>query len=382
MPTPDISLLDADHLKDYQYAVDTLGRDPQTTFDLYLKDQQSILEAQQFFIKEEETDKALQSGNLEAVPQAVKDVLDIPTLLSKYKPLAEFQPGFAPVIPPLEKQLGTAGKVNKLTDPKNLDKSITDALSVGENYYAQQGFPTAEQQQNDAIRNFIETFGDKQNYIRTNPRQYQSTNEELGKHYDAMFEEAKNPRQSFSPSAANKAFEDIVGSTRDNRVRPNIDAPFQPRRYQQYGDMPKVMPRGEAINKAALTELGQGASGVAEDFRKQPDLVREMSLPSLFTEATRPQVVVSGEQVRKDRQAADQIKTRVFDAMMSIMDADDTLSEPAAFDKLTEQYIEQAQVGIRKEIVPRLSAEMLYAYRNGSVQTLFDLGVSPTEKKL
>jgi hypothetical protein len=136
MPTPDISLLDADHLKDYQYAVDTLGRDPQTTFDLYLKDQQSILEAQQFFIKEEETDKALQSGNLEDVPQAVKDVLDIPTLLSKYKPLAEFQPGFAPVIPPLEKQLGTAGKVNKLTDPKNLDKSITDALSVGENYYA------------------------------------------------------------------------------------------------------------------------------------------------------------------------------------------------------------------------------------------------------
>jgi hypothetical protein len=377
MPTPDISLLDADHLKDYQYAVDTLGRDPQTTFDLYLKDQQSILEAQQFFIKEEETDKALQSGNLEAVPQAVKDVLDIPTLLSKYKPLAEFQPGFAPVIPPLEKQLGTAGKVNKLTDPKNLDKSITDALSVGENYYAQQGFPTAEQQQNDAIRNFIETFGDKQNYIRTNPRQYQSTNEELGKHYDAMFEEAKNPRQSFSPSAANKAFEDIVGSTRDNRVRPNIDAPFQPRRYQQYGDMPKVMPRGEGI-----TELGQGASPVAEDFRKQPDLVREMSLPSLFTEATRPQVVVSGEQVRKDRQAADQIKTRVFDAMMSIMDADDTLSEPAAFDKLTEQYIEQAQVGIRKEIVPRLSAKMLYDYRNGSAQTLFDLGVGPTDEEI
>ena len=210
------------------------------------------------------------------------------------------------------------------------------------------------------------------------------TDEELGTHYDAMFKEAQNPREEFAPTAYTKAFEEIISSTNDPRVRPNIKAPIQPRRYQQFGDMEVVNPRGENI-----TELGQGASRVAEDFRAQPDLVREMGLGNLFVEATRPQVVKSGEQARRERAEADKIKTRVMDSMIQILEvSDNELTEMEAFDKLTEQYIEQAQVGIRKELVPRLTAspdggfKELLDYRTGTIPTMYELGYNPSQEEV
>lgn len=391
MPTPDISLLDADHLRDYQYQINVLGMDPQQAFDSEFADQQSIFEAQQSQTQQEETDVAIETGNVEAIPQAIKDVLDIPEAgfnSSTYKPFSAFQPGFEPVIPPPERQLDStaqqATKNSRIYDPFGFKEKELKAVETGESYYLNQGYPNFQSIQQKSLKDFSAKFGDKENYVNTNPSNYQMTDEELGTHYDAMFKEAQNPREEFAPTAYTKAFEEIISSTDDPRVRPNIKAPIQPRRYQQFGDMEVVNPRGENI-----TELGQGASRVAEDFRAQPDLVREMGLGNLFVEATRPQVVKSGEQARRERAEADKIKSRVMDSMIQILEASNNeLTEMEAFDKLTEQYIEQAQVGIRKELVPRLTAspdggfKELLDYRTGTIPTMYELGYDPSHEEV
>jgi hypothetical protein len=147
-------------------------------------------------------------------------------------------------------------------------------------------------------------------------------------------------------------------------------------RYAEWGDMEKVMPRGEGI-----TELGQGASGVAEDFRRQPDLVREMSTRTLFTEAVRPQVIKSGEQVRRERDKAQQIRSRVLGGVQEIMD-ETKATEKEAFEKITEQYLEQAKITIRKEMIPRITFEMQKNYRLTSPKSLLTASVDEVHTQM
>jgi hypothetical protein len=381
MPTPDISLLDADHLKDYQWAIQNFpNTDPAEIYAPLYADQQATIEAQQALQKQGEINDALKDGRMKDVPQEVQDVFQPPDGSRLSSPFKAMVPGFDPVIPPVERQLPATSiqairDGRSLYDPQNRNKAELEATQTAAQYYLNQGYPSFETAQNSSISNFLATYGDKEDFTNNNPLGLALTPNELQARWDTMYAVAKDPPSGFLQTAEQKGFEDIQGQM-DRSVPGSLWNPSQPRRYAEWGDMEKVMPRGEGI-----TELGQGASGVAEDFRRQPDLVREMSTRTLFTEAVRPQVIKSGEQVRRERDKAQQIRSRVLGGVQEIMD-ETKATEKEAFEKITEQYLEQAKITIRKEMIPRITFEMQKNYRLTSPKSLLTASVDEVHTQM
>jgi hypothetical protein len=265
------------------------------------------------------------------------------------------------------------------------------AIQTATDYYIQQGLPSYAEAQREAIDNFVGQYGTLENFVNTDPLGLGGTENERANRYNVMLGFVQNPPSGFSNTAEQKAYEDLKGDPSDPSIMGTLKRPQQPRRYRQYGDMPKVGPRVDTFNMPdAPTTTGispnigfmQGASPLAEDLRQQPELAREMSVSELATEAFRPQIVKSGEQVRQEKSAQEIKRNQLLEAQAAIMNAEKGVTEEQAFNQLVDEMMAQAKTQADQQMRNRVTPKMLLDYHTGSLTAMGRLGMMPSQEEI
>jgi len=423
MPTPE----ELEKLNDiYRFNYDQMIRDglidPDEAYKTIFAEQQSEVNAQQNLTQQAEMERNVKSGRTDLLPQEIIDVLDLDSPASTYKPFSQFMPGFEPEVPEDRPPLPPAAfsmRNRNVYDPKRIEKLEQQAMETAIGYYQGQGFPSYQEAQNKSLKDFVEKFGGRAEFVETDPLGLGGDTTSRAKRYDLMFSIAKDPPMGFTQSAEQKAYEDLKGDKADPAVMGNIKRPDQPRRYAQYDDMQKVGPRapsdavpsipipftGETIDVPVYDEnfqqtgeterktfdqrsipipgrtLLQGASPLAEDLRTQPELAREMDTSTLAVEAFRPQVVKSGEQVRKERAQQNLKRDVLLKAQQQIMD-EQQLTEEDAFNEVVDSLLGQARNQARAQLENRVTPKMLLDYHTGSLTAMGRLKMFPTQEEI
>ena len=106
-----------------------------------------------------------------------------------------------------------------------------------------------------------------------------------------------------------------------------------------------------------------------------------MSLQSLAVEAFRPQVVKSGEQVRKERAAQNLKRDVLLGAQQKIMD-EQQLTEEDAFNEVVDSLLVQARNQARTQLEGRVTPKMLLDYHTGSLTAMGRLGMFPSNEEI
>ena len=324
-------------------------------------------------------ERKVKEGKVGELPPEILEVLDINQDSTQFKPFSQFMPGFDPVVPEDRQPLAPASislRSRNVYDPARMDKLEQQAMNTAIGYYQGQGFPSYQDAQRKSIESFIESYGTKESFIE---RESANLGDGAGARYDLLFSIAQKPPMGFTQSAEQKAYEDLKGDKADASVMGNLKRPDQPRRFAQYDDMQKVGPRAPDPGLDPRQIL-QGASPLAEDLREQPELARELDLGTLAVEAFRPQVVKSGEQVRKERAAQGLKKDVLLKAQIQIMD-EQQLTEEDAFNEVADSLLESARTQARNQLKDRVTPKMLLDYHTGSFTAMGRLGMFPTDEE-
>ena len=371
MANPD--LLQPNYRSEYETLIG-IGMDPEEAFNSVMARQQASIDAQKTLTEEATIERQIKEDPTQLPPE-ILDVLDIERPGETFAPFSQFLPGFQPEVVPAESQRALPPAITSLRnrnvyDPQRIPMMEAKAVADLTDYYVQQGFPTYEQAQFDAVQKFADEYGTREQFIANDPL---GLGDGAGQRYDLMFRFAQKPPTGFTNTAEQKAYEQIKGDPADPSVMGRLDRPAQPKRFAQYGDMEKVGPRS--------TNIMQGASPMAEDLRQQPELAREMSTSRLAAEAFRPQIIKSGEQVRQEKAAQKPLRDALLNAQGQLMEQE-KMNEEEAFNALVDQMKEQAKVQLRMNLENRVTPKMLLDYHTGSITAMGRLGMMPSQEEI
>jgi hypothetical protein len=194
MPTPEeLEKLNAD----YRLIYDSLlqeGMAEDNAYQQVFGEQSSEAAAQQSLAQQAQMEEAARTGNMGEIPQEVREVLDLDSPTSTFKPFSQFMPGFDPVVPEDRAPLPPAAfslRGKNIYDPERMDKLEQQAMDTAVQYYVGQGFPLYRDAQEQAVKDFAAKYGTREEFVANDPMGLGLTN--AGGRYDLMFSIAQNP---------------------------------------------------------------------------------------------------------------------------------------------------------------------------------------------
>ena len=350
-------------------------------YERFNRKAQERIEAQQKIAEEQLMLERIQQGDMQNVPQIVQDVLDVSESIGGVgeKDFSRFTPGFEKFITTPDTPLAQETVEARLPELKG---DITDlqlqAYKDAEQYYRGQGFLSDAEAKQASVEEFVRQYGSKQEYINNQIAAGSSaTPETLGFLYDQGYNIANEPPGGFPNTAEAMAKKQVYGETQGRDTFGPLNAPIQPRRYAQFGDMAPVGPRTDPGTaqvpiirslrdmspkeaQASISALGlpfRGASPVAEEFRQNPQRAAEMSPMALAREAFRPQVVKTGEQKRIEREQQARKADFLIAQVEDIQKEQPELSQKEAILEFAQQVEDQSfdllvQQGMKEKLTP------------------------------
>ena len=258
------------------------------------------------------------TGDRSGLPQTLQFVLDkseaIGDVPDEANPFSRFMPGFDPVVDPDKGATVNIQQQREAPTIEGLTRQESLAVVEAEKYFRDQGFPTFEEAQQQSLQAFLDEFGDEATFIDNAMRNSNISYDDALSEYSTAYNFALNPPGGFPNTADNKAKQKVLSEFRGQDAFGDIRKPVQPRRYQQYGEMPKVGPRMESplmqtggikLLRDMTPEQAQqsldmalrsispptGGSVMAEEIRLNPEIARDVPLQTLAAEAFRPQVI-------------------------------------------------------------------------------------------
>ena len=337
---------------------------------------------------QESTDEALmldriKTGDRTGLPQTVEFVLDkseaIGDVPDEANPFSRFMPGFDPVVDPDRGATINVQQQREAPTVEGLTRQESLAVIEAEKYFRDQGFPTFEEAQQQSLQAYLDEFGDQDSYITNAMRNSNISYDAALAEYDQGYNLALNPPGGFPNTADNKAKQKVLAEFRGGDAFGDIKKPIQPRRYQQYGEMPKVGPRMESplmqtgpiklLRDMSPEEAQQsldmalraispptGGSVMAEEIRLNPEIARDVPLQTLAAEAFRPQVIKSGDVVRQEQQQQGMQRGLILEdvgAIMKEQGIDEKKAMKAYIEDLEKQSYELLVAqGMKERITP------------------------------
>ena len=99
MPTPEeLEKLNDLYRGDYEQLI-SIGADPDATYQKILAAQQAEMDAKRQLTEEAQINEAVRTGKTGEIPQEIRDVLDLDSGDTTFKPFSQFMPGFDPEVP-------------------------------------------------------------------------------------------------------------------------------------------------------------------------------------------------------------------------------------------------------------------------------------------
>ena len=344
---------------------------------------------------QQSTDEALmldriKTGDRTGIPQTVEFVLDkseaIGDVPDEANPFSRFMPGFDPVVDP--DRGATVNVQQQRPAPTRGELTRAESLAVveAEKYFRDQGFPTFEEAQQQSLQAYLDEFGDQDSYINNAMRNSNISYEDALAEYDQGYNLALNPPGGFPNTADNKAKQKVLAEFRGGDAFGDIKKPVQPRRYQQYGEMPKVGPRmesplmqtgpikllrdmspeeAEASLRMALGSISPptGGSLIAEELRRNPEIARDVPLNTLAAEAFRPQVIKSGDVVREERQLERTQRGLILEDVGAIMKEQGIDEQKAMKQYITDLEKQSYELLVAQGMKDRITPEYVRTYR-------------------
>ena len=317
------------------------------------------------------------------VPKMIQDVLDMSETIggtdAGSKDFSRFMAGFGDFVTTEGTPLTTETQKERPLTPKTAVEDMqAQAVEDAKVYFIGQGYKTELEIQQLSIDDFIEKYGNKQDFVNktlADPK----NNKPIGTlefEYDQAYNMALNPPGGFPQSAESAADREVLGIVRDREVFGPLNQPIQPRRYAQYGDREPVGPRldspiiksfrnmtpteAQALTNIAFPPLG--ASPVAEEFRENPERAANLSPTALAREAFRPQVVRTGT----ERRAELEEESKVQDIIMGEINAlkNQGMSQDDALLAYAQKKEDQAVAALELQgMRENMSADYLRSYR-------------------
>ena len=343
MPTPqDLELLEDKNKRKYESLLQ-IGMQPEDAFNSIYQNQTKLQEA-----------KSKEQFNLEQTNLIVnKDFTGLDPLVQQAlgiiqpdytKPIAErFMPGFFPEVVPSDDPRALPNTSSTYqqrdgTSKDNLAKLKADAVTQLQKYYESQGYPSLEKSKEANVAKLVKELGDQETYVE-NQAQLGVPSEDANYKYQQLLELVQTPPQGMRGASEVQARQTLYGPYEDPEGFGSIKGPIQPRRYSQYGDMEKVGPR--------MDSFMQGASPLAEEIKKDPSIVESMPIGELFDEATRPQVVRTGEEERL-RVQKQKIAQMDLEGSLRLLKREQGLTYAQGYAKIASELEEQARKGFNK----------------------------------